>query len=241
MSIVDDDIESNISGNESFEQVVEQRLSRRSLLGGGVAMAVTASLGGVGTLMQAMPASAHGRHWGKGPGKGPKSLLGFKGIAEIPEDMASLDTIRVPEGYSAEVLIAWGDPVSKGPRFKQDASNSAEDQEKQWGMHNDGMVYFPLRGSNHGLLVQNHEYTDDELLFPDGTANWDAEKTRKSLAAHGVGIVEVKKIRGKWQVIRPSIVQKQCFKFLILRVQGKAAHKQQEQRRNDHPLFFHFR
>ncbi len=58
-------------------------------------------------------------------------------------------------------------------------------------MHNDGMVYFPIDGSDRGLLVQNHEYTDDVLLFTDGTANWDAEKTAKSLNAHGVGIVEV--------------------------------------------------
>ena len=32
-------------------------------------------------------------------------------------------------------------------------------------MHNDGGVYFPVRGSHEGLLVQNSEYTDDVLLF----------------------------------------------------------------------------
>jgi len=63
----------------------------------------------------------------------------------------------------------------------------------QWGMHNDGMVYFPIRGSRHGLLVQNNEYSDDVLLFPDGTANWNPEKTNKSRAAHGVSIIEIKK------------------------------------------------
>jgi secreted PhoX family phosphatase len=56
-------------------------------------------------------------------------------------------------------------------------------------MHNDGVVYFPIRGSRHGLLVQNNEYTDDVLLFPDGFTNWTAEKTNKSLNAHGVSII----------------------------------------------------
>ena len=82
--------------------------------------------------------------------------------------MSTADTVVVPEGYTARVLIAWGDPVSNGPSFLQDAGNSADDQAQQWGMHNDGVVYFPLRGSSEGLLVQNSEYTDDGLLFPDG-------------------------------------------------------------------------
>ena len=47
--------------------------------------------------------------------------------------------------------------------------------------------------SEHGLLVQNNEYTDDGLLFPDGNANWTAEKTLKSQNAHGVSVIEIKK------------------------------------------------
>ena len=72
-------------------------------------------------------------------------------------------------------------------------------------MHNDGIVYFPINGSSkHGLIVQNHEYTDDGLLFTDGVANWNAEKTAKSQNAHGVGIIEVRRRRGAWEVVRPS-------------------------------------
>ena len=98
----------------------------------------------------------------------------------MPVGGGEFDKVVVPKGYTAQVLVAWGDPVSNGPAFKQDASNTSADQEQQWGMHNDGMVYFPLLGSSHGLLVQNHEYTDDVLLFSDGAANWNAEKTKKS-------------------------------------------------------------
>ena len=85
---------------------------------------------------------------------------------------------RGAAGYQAQVLITWGDPVSDGPAFKQDGTNTAAEQAQQWGMHNDGVVYFPLDGSKSGLIVQNHEYTDDGLLFADNIQNWDAEKQR---------------------------------------------------------------
>ncbi|HKY39193.1 MAG TPA: PhoX family phosphatase [Polyangiaceae bacterium] len=194
MSNFDDDLVSNTSANETLEDVVRARVSRRGAIAGGLA-----AIGGVSALLNSVPASAGG------------PLLGFTGIAP-----SSLDEVVVPPGYTAKVLIAWGDPVSSGPEFNQDASNSAEDQAQQWGMHNDGLVYFPFPGSRHGLIVQNHEYTDDVLLFSDGTVNWDAEKTAKSLNAHGVGIIEVIHDDGdadcgfgppgerSWRVVRPS-------------------------------------
>lgn len=183
---------SNFSDNETFEEVIAARLSRRNLLGGGLGAAAAAALGGVGSLLSATPAQAGL----------PASLLGFEGIP-----VSSADTVTVPPGYTARVLIAWGDPVSNGPAFKPDASNTAAEQAQQWGMHNDGLVFFPLRRSEWGLLVENNEYTDDGLLFPDGLANWTQEKTNKTLNAHGVSIVEVSKAltpRGVWQVVRPS-------------------------------------
>ena len=169
---------SNSSNNETFQEVLDARLSRRGFLGSGAAAAAGLSLSG--TLLKAVPVSAHGR-------RPRKPLLGFKGIP-----VSTADTVVVPPGYTAEVLIAWGDPVGKGPEFEQDASNSADDQAKQWGMHNDGVVYFPIDGSSrHGLLAQNNEYADEGLLFTDGIANWDEEKTNKSLNAHGVSIIEI--------------------------------------------------
>ncbi len=229
MSNVDDDIVSNFSNNPTFDQVLEARLSRRSVLAGGAtatAAAVTASLTGVGALLSAVPAEATGY----GRGRGHRPALGFESIspAAHPPGVPSVsgdvfDSVRVPDGYTAKVLIGWGDPISKGPAFKHDASNTWQDQEQQWGMHNDGMVYFPLFGSSHGLIVQNHEYTDDVLLFPDGTANWTTDKTKKSLAAHGVGIIEVRKRHGKWEVVRPSFFARRITGYTPIRIGGPAA------------------
>ena len=171
----------NHSNNETFEEVLDARLSRRGFVGGGLATAAGLTLGGVSALLKAVPASAHG---------GRRPLLGFQGI-----EVSTADTVMVPPGYTAEVLIAWGDPVSSGPEFEPDASNSAADQAQQWGAHNDGLVYFPIDGSRHGLLAQNNEYADEGLLFPDGVANWNEEKTNKSLNAHGVSIIEIKRGR----------------------------------------------
>ena len=183
----------NSSPNRTLQDIVDARLSRRGFLGGGLATAATVSVGGVGVLLDAVPVSAKSHR---------DPLLGFQGIP-----VSSEDTVIVPPGYTAKVLIAWGDPLSDGPAFKQDGSNTAAEQALQWGMHNDGVVYFPLdrpdgfwdqrsdKASDHGLLVQNNEYSDDGLLFPDGNANWTPEKTRKSQNAHGVSVIEIKRER----------------------------------------------
>ena len=235
MSIVDDDIVSNESGNRTFEDVISERFSRRSFVGGAAAAATFTAMGGVGSLLSAVPSTVEAAT--------RRPLLGFTGIP-----VSELDEVVVPEGYTAEVLISWGDPVSNGPEFRQDASNSAAEQLRQWGMHNDGLVYFPIAGSQRGLIVQNHEYTDDDLLFPDGSANWNAEKTRKSLNAHGVGIIEVEKrrVRGgrddddddavniagcgrwrrrsrEWVVVRPSRYARRITGLTPMTISGPAA------------------
>jgi uncharacterized protein len=234
MSIIDDEGVSNTSGNEQFQDIVDTRLSRRNFLTGGLATAVAVSLGGVEALLKAVPAAAGGIEEAEDADQDEKSLgrrrptLGFESVP-----VSSADDVVVPKGYTAEVLIAWGDPVSNGPAFKQDASNTAEEQARQWGMHNDGIVYFPIVRSQRGLIVQNNEYTDDGLLFPDGVNNWTAEKTKKSLNAHGVSIIEVVKRtgfhfdlgrrRGKWDVVRPSRFARRITGMTPIDIGGPAA------------------
>jgi secreted PhoX family phosphatase len=214
MNNSDDDNVCNTSGNQSLQDVVDARVSRRGFLKSGLTAAAL-SLVGVDALLKAVPASA------KAQG-GP--LLGFQAIP-----VSAADEVVVPPGYTARVLIAWGDPVSYSPAFKQDASNSAADQALQWGMHNDGVVYFPINGSARGLLVQNNEYADDGLLFTDGIANWNAEKTNKSINAHGVSIIEITKQGGKgqkggeWRVVRPSQYARRITAQTPIQIGGPAA------------------
>jgi hypothetical protein len=232
MASNDDGMISNESQNDCFADVVAARISRRSFLSAGLATAAVASAGGIGALLSAVPVSAKSRIGGP--------LLGFNSIP-----VSSADTVVVPDGYTARVLIAWGDPVSAGPSFKADASNSAGEQAMQWGMHNDGLVYFPIDGSTHGLLVQNNEYTDDVLLFPDGIASWNQEKTNKSMNAHGVSVIEITREKlkgyererstgamgrgrgdekyGDWEVVRPSKYARRITTQTPMRMGGPAA------------------
>ncbi len=231
MAIIDDEGVSNQSENEHFQDVLDARLSRRGFLTGGFATAAAVSLGGVEALLKAVPASAQETEEADDTEvriDGRRPLIGFESVP-----VSSADDVVVPKGYTAEVLIAWGDPVSNGPAFKHDASNSAADQARQWGMHNDGLVYFPIVGSQRGLIVQNNEYTDDGLLFPDGVNNWTQEKTNKSLNAHGVSIIEVtkrtgfpwdwKRRRGKWDVVRPSPFARRITGRTPVEIGGPAA------------------
>ncbi|MFP3990952.1 PhoX family phosphatase [Streptomyces sp. E11-3] len=196
-----DDVSSNPSANRSFQDVVATRMSRRTALRGGTAAAVGfLALGAAQGTAAAEPGrAAAAAPTGRG-GRGGRSLLGFK-----PVGTHSADKLTVPEGYEAQVLIPWGTPIQPdGPQWHKDASDTAAEQAQQLGMNHDGMHFFPLghgrRGCGRGMLVLNHEYVDQSLLFTDGPDDMTAEKVDKALAAHGVSIVEIaKKADGSWE------------------------------------------
>ena len=174
----------NPSANPTCTEVL---LSRRALLKAGAGAAV----------LGALPLSR---------AQGTRPQLSF-----TPIPASNDDALRVPAGYEARVFYRWGDPIGAAagmPEFRMDASNSAADQALQAGMHHDGMHYFPLpygsSSSAHGLLVLNHEYLDQGLLFPDGTKDWSAEKVAKSQHAVGVSIIEVAFEKNQWRIVRPS-------------------------------------
>lgn len=152
--------------------------------------------------------------------------LGFAGVPP-----SSADTVVVPPGYVAQVIAPWGEPVGVAgamPTWKPDASNSAAEQALQLGMHHDGIHYYPLDGaadaSQRGLLVMNHEYVDEGLLFPDGAANWSASKVAKAQAAHGISVIEVARgADGGWRLVRPSPWARRCTAASPFAIGGPAA------------------
>lgn len=167
-----------------------------------------------------------GAPWlGLGAGASAAPLLGFARVAA-----STADEVRVPRGYSARVLWAWGDPVghpSGSPAFKPDASNDAREQALQAGMHHDGMRYFPLEGRNdHGLLAMNHEYTDEGLLHPagasGGTTIWGRAQAEKSMEAVGVSVIEVRMVNSRWDIVRPSRYARRVTLTTPTRVSGPA-------------------
>ncbi len=180
--------DSNRSSNPSIHDVCSA--ARRTVLRGGAIAALApwlAPMAGCAAL-----AGAGGRD----------TSLGFKGIA-----ISTADRVVVPDGYSATPLLSWGEPVGIAgnmPAFRQDASNTAAEQAAQMGMHHDGMHYFPLDGGQRGLLVMNHEYTDDGLLHVGGLTGWSLDKVQKSQAAHGISVSEIEFKDSRWLAVRPS-------------------------------------
>jgi secreted PhoX family phosphatase len=198
--------DSNPSANPSIHQVSE--LCRRQLLQG--------SLGAVAALAFAPLAGCAA--W-------PKAGAPRLGFKAIPPGLG--DTLVVPEGYVAEAIAPWGEPVGLAgamPAWKPDASNTAAEQAQQMGMHHDGIHFVPLAGSStHGLLAMNHEYVDDGLLHTDGPATWTAGKVAKSQAAHGISVIEVRLESGRWQMVRPSRYARRFTANTPFAVQGPAA------------------
>lgn len=201
----------NVNLEDDLARVLAHRSGRRRVL----------KLGTAG--MAALPlVSLFGCSSGAARGE---PLLGFKGIASSAEDK-----LVVPEGYIAQVLYAWGDATgiqSDGPAFQWDAGNSAADQALQAGMHHDAIEFFPLPpgGGNatRGLLAINHEYTDDGMLHADGMRTWNADKVRKSQAAHGISVIEIERAGNAWRVVRPSKFARRVTAYTPTRVSGPAA------------------
>jgi uncharacterized protein len=187
------------SANPSIHEVSAP--DRRRLLRRSAGAALAALLGPAASAHAADAAARAAPGEPDGPtDAGPR--LGFRGV---PPSRA--DRVVVPEGYTAEVIAPWGEPVGIAgamPPWRPDASHDAAEQALQLGMHHDGLQYLALDGSRRGLLVINHEYTDEGLLHPDGAAAWSAAKTRKSQAAMGVSVVEVALAGGRWSLVRPS-------------------------------------
>jgi uncharacterized protein len=148
-------------------------------------------------------------------------LLGFTAVP-----ISAADKLVVPPEYSAKIIYKWGDATGVAgamPTFKPDASNTAAEQALQAGMHHDGMHFFPLGANGRsGLLVMNHEYTDEKLLHTDGASVWTAEKVRKSQHAMGVSVIEVTLTADGWKQVLPSRYARRIHGYTPMRISGPA-------------------
>ncbi len=186
---------------------------RRAILTSGVAAVVT--LLGSGCAATAGPAPSP-----------PADAPDAPGFTAVPPSAA--DSLVVPAGYEAALLYKWGEPTGipgAMPAWRPDASTTAADQALQAGMHHDGMHFFPLaKDGRRGLLVLNHEYTDEGLLHADGVRGANSlERVRKSQHAMGVSVIEVAAGPGGWQQVLPSRFARRIHGNTPMRIAGPAA------------------
>ena len=191
--------EHNNSTNPTFESVLDQRLSRRSMLGGAVALAAMG--GAVSTANAHGYSNDHGDGHGNGHGYPQRKLrLNFNPVAKNLEDAVTL-----PEGYSYDVLYALGDPIARHvDDYRNDGTDEAASYQFRAGDHHDGMYFFGMGAngrynrheSSRGLLCMNHEAITPAYLHPTGQTVVGGVRTVRDevireFYAHGVSVLEI--------------------------------------------------
>jgi secreted PhoX family phosphatase len=184
----------NTSGNEYAGDVIAAALSRRSVLRAGAVVGVAAAAGAAGLGqapdVSAAPAGVPAKGWEKQRGTVRGAARGLRFAPVAPN---TADAVTVPEGYAQNIVIRWGDPILRGAPAFDPEKQSAKAQAGQFGYNNDFLTLLPLRGERgRQVLFANHEYTDEELMFPgyDGD-NPTREQVEIAWAAHGLSVVVV--------------------------------------------------
>lgn len=191
-----DNVGRNPSDNPSMGEIIAARYNRRDLMKGVLATTAISAL---------LPAALGAR--------GARAATPGFGFAEVTAGVD--ETHHVAPGYRAEILIRWGDPLLPGAPALDPMAQTAERQKGQFGYNNDFIGYFPIDGSSeHGLLGVNHEYTNEELMFPGLGAEQSAKEVNFAgmtkeladieMAAHGGSVVEVRKVDGRWAYVKDS-------------------------------------
>jgi secreted PhoX family phosphatase len=182
----------------SFQAVLDRRLSRRALLG-------SIGIAGAGSVLAPIVPAA----------PAPQSFS--------PVAPQRTDAIVLPRGYTWDRLAAWGDAMFSGAPsmsardLQRNAlvdDGAAARQARQFGANCDAVAYFPLAGrrSDRGILCVNNEYVASELAFRgrrrideetgDERRKWVVKHPQAIaalIAAHGVSVLEVARVRGRWR------------------------------------------
>jgi secreted PhoX family phosphatase len=192
-----DDIPTNPDLRRTIGEIVAARYGRRDFFKGALAVTTTTALFGASALVAPRQAAASGTQ-----------------RYNFTELQWGNDTMHhVAEGYDAEILLRWGDPITAdAPEF--DVMNqTAAAQLQQFGYNNDYVGFTALNTTGtRGLLCVNHEYTNEEVMFPGlgrqdraAFAGMTPELIDIEMAAHGGTVVEIEKeTTGEWRLERNS-------------------------------------
>ena len=164
--------------------------------------------------------------------------LGFK---EIPHKLDFQH--HLPHGYSADLLLRWGDPLDAFTGAFVPERLDAKEQSRRFGYNNDFIAYMPLdpdaapgegdkhslsRNSERGLLCVNHEYTQPHLMF---TGYTEASANRGTSDEHiaveqqacGHSVVEIEQTADGWQPVLGSPYNRRITLTTAMAIVGAAA------------------
>ena len=147
-----ENVSANDTANRTIGDVIAERFSRRDVLRGALGVTAIAAMASPLDVTMRDAAAAE------------TNTPSFN-FAELAAGFG--ENHFVADGYDSDILIRWGDAVlGDAPRFDPHGQ-SAEAQAQQFGYNNDFVGYLPIDGrSDHGLLVVNHEFTNETLIFP---------------------------------------------------------------------------
>jgi uncharacterized protein len=196
--------------------VIARRYARRDMLKGSLAVTAATALFGSAALQSA-----------SGPAQAATAAFAFREL-EGGVDQRH----HVAEGYVADIVIRWGDPLAGNMTPFDPTTLTAEEQSKRFGYNNDYIAFFPLDGGNtRGLLCVNNEYVNPEVMFPGLTVRPDRDDFAKiteahvgvEMAAHGVSIVEIALRDGRWAPVLDSKYNRRITAQTPMRFDGSAA------------------
>mmetsp|Transcript_304 Transcript_304/g.834 ORF Transcript_304/g.834 Transcript_304/m.834 type:complete len:632 (-) Transcript_304:541-2436(-) len=134
--------------SHDFDDVVERAISRRGFMGGALAFGSGAAVMGTAML------------------KGTTAMAGQSdrfAFAQLP--IQTDGTVHVPEGYSWDVLVRWGDPLfSDAPAFDPVSGVPTDGSDRVFGENTDGMELFNVGGRE--IFAVNSEYANRKINLP---------------------------------------------------------------------------
>ncbi len=212
----------NTSSNSYFRDIASATMSRRAALGFGAAGALAVAFGGAVTSAESAVADG-------GPGLSAAAKNGYgasklRFTAIAPVD-AAVDAFTVPEGFTWQPVIRWGDPIfNDAPDFDL-GNQSAAAQARQFGYNNDYTDILEIPGSKgrRAVLFANHEYTNETIMFP---ASMPAADVREiGAAAHGLSVVELER-RNKnkpWSYVKGAKLNRRYLNNTAYELTGPVA------------------
>ncbi len=209
---------SRTTDRPDINHIIAERVSRRGfLLGSGATLGAVAASGFVGSLFS-----------GQAFAQDAQSSLMFTELKRVYDDKH-----RVADGYRADVVAAWGDPMKAGQGAFDRAGLDAAAQAERFGYNCDFIAYMPLprgsQNSDNGLLCVNNEYVSFNVMFEDlpdddvGAAKMTAEQVSLCNMAIGHSIVEVKREAGVWSVVQDSAMNRRLTLETPMAISGPVA------------------
>lgn len=192
-----------------FDAVVERAISRRGFLSSVLAFGSGAAVMGTGLLS----------------GTSAEAMAKGARFPFTPIDIQTDTTVHVPEGYTWDVLVRWGDPLfSDAAGYDVNAGGGpVEGSDRVFGENTDGMETFTLGGRT--ILAINSEYTNRGTNLPGEQEGMPANAgdVRKLQNLQGVTVVEVAEGENGWSIVTDSPYNRRIHHNTPMKIVGPAA------------------